>query len=174
MTIRLQELRLDQRELVAGITMDPGQEAFAGGTLDEVFNQIGKPPHGQIPFALFDKTEAVGFLIAREGAALPNWVGRGCMSLHNLRIDARAQGRGYGKAALRLAGQWIARIRPEVTQVMSSVNVRNVPALRLNLACGFAPTGEMIEGRIGRQIVLGVSVERLAAGQPASTSTRSL
>lgn len=174
MTVRLQELALDQRDLVSGITMDPGQEAYAGGTLDAIFQQMRSPPQGQIPFALFDDDDVIGFLLAREGKALPDWVEPGRMSLHSLRIDVLSQGRGYGRTALRLAGQWIIRNRPAVMTVMSSVNIKNTPALRLNLACGFAPTGEMIDGRIGRQIILSVAVARLGTDQVGSRSTNSL
>lgn len=174
MAVRLQELALDQRDLLTGIAMDPGEEAFAGGNLDSIFEQMRTPPQGRIPFALLDGDSVVGFLLAREGAALPDWVGQGRMSLHNLRIDVLARGRGFGQAALRLAGQWIIRKRPAVTHVMSSVNIANTPALRLNLACGFAPTGEMVDGRLGRQIILSVPVARLAEGQAGSRSTRSL
>lgn len=174
MALRLQQLALDQRDLLTGITMDPGEEAYAGGSLDSIFEQMRTPPSGRIPFALFEDDMVVGFLLAREGAALPEWVEPGRMSLHNLRIDLLARGRGFGQSALRLAGQWITRRRPAVTHVMSSVNIGNSPALRLNLACGFAPTGAMVDGRLGRQIILSVPVARLADGQAGSRSTKSL
>jgi len=94
--------------------------------------------------------------------------------LNNLRIDRHLQGRGYAKAAIRLAAQWIARERPAVTHVMSSVNVDNLAAFHLNLSCGLVPTGQIVEGRIGQQRILIAPIQRLCTDQSASTSTRSL
>ncbi|MGO4837744.1 GNAT family N-acetyltransferase, partial [Rhizobiaceae sp. 2RAB30] len=105
---------------------------------------------------------------------LPAWAESGSMTLHNLRIDTRYQGRGYAKAAIRLAAQWIARERPAVTYVMSSVNVANSVAFHLNLACGLTPTGRIVEGRIGHQRIMSGPIERLCSDQSKSTSTRRL
>ena len=96
------------------------------------------------------------------------------MTLNNLRIDTRLQGRGYGKAAIRLAARWIARERPSVSHVMSSVNVVNLAAYKLNLACGLTPTGEIVDGRLGRQRIMSAAIGRLCGDQAGSTSTSSL
>ena len=96
------------------------------------------------------------------------------MTLNNLRIDIGLQGRGYGKAAIRLAARWIAKERPAVTHVMSSVNVNNPAALGLNIACGLTPTGRVVEGLLGRQRIMIAPIERLCSDQPGSTSTKSL
>jgi RimJ/RimL family protein N-acetyltransferase len=119
-----------------------------------------------------DDGTVVGFIVAREGAALPDWAEQDCMTLNNLRIDNRFQGRGYGKAAIRLAAQWIARERPSVTRVMSSVNVDNLPAFQLNVACGFSFSGRTVGGRLGRQKIMIAPIARLCGDQ--SMSTRSL
>lgn len=174
MAVSLRMLGLDEESLVAGIAVDPDKESFSGGPIGGVFDQLRVSPPSQIPFALSDGDRVVGFIVAREDAALPVWAEPGCMTLNNLRIDTRLQGRGYGKAAIRLAARWIARERPAVTHVMSSVNVANVAAFHLNLACGLTPTGRIVEGRIGRQRIMIAPVERLCRDQPGSTSTRSL
>jgi RimJ/RimL family protein N-acetyltransferase len=174
MTAVLREIGLNDEEMVAGIAVDPDTEPYSGGSIAGIFDQLRASPPRQTPFALFDDDRVVGFIVAREDAALPAWAERGCMTLNNLRIDARLQGRGYGKAAIRLAAQWIARERPAVTHVMSSVNVANLAAFHLNLACGLTPTERIIEGRIGRQRIMIAPIERLCGNQPGSTSTRSL
>nr|WP_295466239.1 GNAT family N-acetyltransferase [Mesorhizobium sp.] len=174
MTAVLREIGLNDEALVAGIAVDPDKEPYAGGPIGDIFNELRASPPGQTPFALVDGDRVVGFIVAREDAALPAWAERGCMTLNNLRIDTRLQGRGYGKAAIRLAAQWIARERPAVTHVMSSVNVANLAAFHLNLACGLAPTGRIVEGRIGRQRIMIAPIGRLCGDQPGSTSTRSL
>jgi RimJ/RimL family protein N-acetyltransferase len=172
MAVSLRVLGFDDEALVAGIAVDPDKESYAGGPMGDIFDQLRASPPRQTPFALADGDRIVGFIVAREEAALPVWAEKGCMTLNNLRIDTRLQGRGYGKAAIRLAAQWIARERPAVTHVMSSVNVANLAAFHLNLACGLTPTGRIVEGRIGRQRIMIAPIERLCSDQ--STSTRSL
>jgi GNAT superfamily N-acetyltransferase len=174
MAVSLRMLGLDEEAVVAGIAVDPDTEPYSGGPIGEVFAQLRASPPRQTPFALVDGDRVVGFIVAREGAALPVWAQEGCMTLNNLRIDTRLQGRGYGKAAIRLAAYWIARERPLVTHVMSSVNVANLAAYNLNLACGLRPTGEIVEGRLGRQRIMSAPIERLCGDQAGSTSTRSL
>jgi len=174
MAVSLRVIGLDDEAVVAGIAVDPDKESYSGGPIGGVFEQLRASPPSQIPFALADGDRVVGFIVAREDAALPVWAEKGCMTLNNLRIDARLQGRGYGKAAIRLAARWIARERPAVTHVMSSVNVDNIAAFHLNLACGLMPTGRIVEGRIGRQRIMISSIERLCSDQPGSTSTSSL
>ena len=172
MAVSLRVLGFDDEALVAGISVDPDKESYSGGPMGDIFDQLRASPPRQTPFALADGDRIVGFIVAREEAALPVWAEKGCMTLNNLRIDTRLQGRGYGKAAIRLAAQWIARERPAVTHVMSSVNVANLAAFHLNLACGLTPTGRIVEGRIGRQRIMIAPIERLCSDQ--STSTRSL
>ena len=174
MAVSLRVLSFDDEALVAGIAVDAHKERYSGGPIGDVFNQLRASPPRQTPFALADGDRVVGFIVAREDVALPVWAERGCMTLNNLRIDARLQGRGYGKAAIRLAAQWIARERPAVTHVMSSVNVANLAAFHLNLACGLTPTERIIEGRIGRQRIMIAPIERLCGNQLGSMSTRSL
>ena len=174
MALSLRLLGVDDEAVVAGIAADPDKEVYSGGPIGNVFNQLRASPPRQFPFALFDGDRIVGFIVAREDAALPVWADKGCMTLNNLRIDARLQGRGYGKAAIRLAAQWIARERPAVTHVMSSVNVANVAAFNLNLSCGLTPTGRVVEGQFGRQRIMIAPVERVCSDQPGSRSTRGL
>ena len=172
MAVSLRVLGFDDEALVAGIAVDPDKESYSGGPMGDIFDQLRASPPRQTPFALADGDRVVGFIVAREEAALPVWAEKGCMTLNNLRIDTRLQGRGYGKAAIRLAAQWIARERPAVTHVMSSVNIANLAAFHLNLACGLTPTGRIVEGRIGRQRIMIAPIELLCSDQ--STSTRSL
>ena len=170
----LRAIGLDDQALVSGIEIEPDKEAYSGGNIDDIFERLRASPPRQTPFALLDDDRAVGFIVAREGAALPAWAEKGCMTLNNLRIDRRLLGRGYAKTAVRLAAQWIVRERPAVTHVMSSVNVDNLPSLRLNLACGMTPTGQIVEGPFGRQRLMIAPIERLCSAQAGSTSTRSL
>lgn len=171
MSISLRAIGLDERDVVAGITIEPEAEDYSGGRIDDIFERMRASPPGQLPFALVDGDAVVGFIVVREGAALPVWATSGSMSLHNLRIDRRFRGHGFGRSAMRLVGRWIAKQRPAVTHVMASVNVENLAAIRFNLGCGFLPTGMTVDGRLGLETILIVPVERLGADQPASTNS---
>lgn len=174
MTAILRKIDVGDEALVAGIAVDPDKESYSGGSIAEIFAQLRASPPRQTPFVLVDQNRVIGFIVAREGAALPAWADMGCMTLNNLRIDTTVLRRGHGKTAIRLAAEWIARERPAVRQIMSSVNVDNHAAFRLNLACGFIPTGQIVQGRIGQQRILTAPIENLCSFQPGSTSTRSL
>ena len=165
MVLVLRKIGVSERRVVEGIDMDPEQEAYAGGSIGEVFAKIGKSPEGCHLFALMCDDIAVGFVVAREGTAAPTWVRRGCISLHNLRIDSRMRGRGFGKSAIRLAAQWIRANRPEVVRVLASVNNNNALAMRFNLARGFTPTGATVDGSLGPQTILAASVDTLVRNQ---------
>jgi RimJ/RimL family protein N-acetyltransferase len=171
MSLVLRAIGLNERDLVAAIEVEPDQARFSGGSVDEIFDRMAAVPRGQHPFALADGNNVVGLLVLREADALPGWAEPGCVSLHNFRFDRRFQARGLGRTALRLAGQWVAQARPAVTHVMASINVVNVAALRLALGCGLAPTGRIVEGRIGPEIVMAARTEHLGISHAASTRT---
>ncbi|TIO38089.1 MAG: GNAT family N-acetyltransferase, partial [Mesorhizobium sp.] len=61
---------------------------------------------------------------------------------------------GYGKAAMRLAAQWILTNRPGVDCLMLAVNVRNMTARKVYLRSGFWDTGDTYCGRVGTQNIL--------------------
>lgn len=168
MSMILREIGLDDRHLVDGIDVDPVQADYSGGSVDDIFDRLRASPANQMPFVFASGDSITGFIVLREGAALPDWAETGTISLHNFRLDRRIQGRGIGKTALRLVGEWIAGARPGVSHVFASVNVVNLAALRLSLGTGLTTTGAMVEGRLGPEIVMRAAVERL--GQ----STRSL
>jgi RimJ/RimL family protein N-acetyltransferase len=161
------------RDCVAGIDVDPDQEDFSGGSIDAIFARMRASPPRQHPFALVDGDAVVGFIVLREDAALPDWAAAGCITLHNLRLDRRVQGRALGRSALRLVGQWISDQRPAIAQVMVSINIGNIASLRLALGCGLVPTGAVVGGRLGPELVLRAAVAQLGAphAPPASTSS---
>ncbi|MEO3389040.1 GNAT family N-acetyltransferase [Mesorhizobium sp. CAU 1741] len=170
MTAMLIEIGSDDQDIVAGLAVDPLSEAYAGGSIGDVFDRLRASPPLQTPFALYDEDKVVGFIVLREADALPDWAVQGCITLSNLRIDKQCQGRGYGKLAIRLAARWIMANRPQVTTIMSSVNMANDAALALNAACGFTATGRIVQGLIGRQTILSSPVERLRHEQSAPKS----
>ncbi|MFH1340431.1 MAG: hypothetical protein ABIL01_04325, partial [Pseudomonadota bacterium] len=78
MAVSLRVLGFDDEALVAGISVDPDKESYSGGPMGDIFDQLRASPPRQTPFALADGDRIVGFIVAREEAALPVWAEKGC------------------------------------------------------------------------------------------------
>lgn len=167
MDIALQPLSLSDFSFIAHLHLEPDDEAFAGGSMKAIFDALraSRHPDAEHPFAIVAEDVPVGFLLLREQGALPQWAHQGVVTLHMLRVGRAYQGRGYAKAALTLAADWIARCRPGVRHLMLTVNKRNDRAIALYLQCGFVDTGEVHQGRLGAQIVFSGDVLQLASAR---------
>jgi ribosomal protein S18 acetylase RimI-like enzyme len=166
MKVSLRLLQLDEMASVSGVKLDEGDEDFAGGSMETVFERLkGAPnPHAFHPFLVI-AGKVVGFFMLREGPALPVWAKSDVISLHNFRISKHTQGRGYGAAALVLGARWIAAHRPDVSALMLSVNEENANARGFYTRYGFKDAGIAFEGRLGKELVLSCCVAELAARQ---------
>ncbi len=105
-----------------------------------------------LPFGIYAEGEPVGFLMIGYGCK--DWpeapaIARDNYSLWRLMIDRRHQGKGYGKAALTLALQYI-RTFPAgpATHCWLSYEPENIVARTLYQSLGFAETGEYDSGEI--------------------------
>ncbi|MBB6468575.1 ribosomal protein S18 acetylase RimI-like enzyme [Aminobacter lissarensis] len=162
MKITLKLLRVDEIASVDGIKLDERNEELADGSITTIFERLG----GRLeisschPFLVTVELAPVGFLMLREGQALPSWAKPGEMSLHNFRISRQIQGRGIGTAALALAAVWIAVHRPGSSSLNLSVNEENSSALRFYRRCGFETSGHFV-GRLGMELVLSCDVSQL-------------
>jgi RimJ/RimL family protein N-acetyltransferase len=155
MAVVLKRLVPAELDIVAHLRLGPGEEEFAG-KLETVLETLrtGTSQCSQHPFAILEGDRAVGFLVLKEDPALPAWSSGQVMTLHNFRIGAPYQGKGYGRAGIALAVEWIRLNRPKVERLMLAVNVRNRHARAIYLRCGFANTGALHQGPIGRQAIL--------------------
>ncbi|MDH4989131.1 GNAT family N-acetyltransferase [Aminobacter anthyllidis] len=162
MKITLKLLRFDEIASVDGIELDEHDEEVAGGSMATIFERLS----GRLelsschPFLVTVERTTVGFLMLREGQALPSWANPDAISLHNFRISRQAQGRGIGTAALALAAVWIAVHRPGSSSLTLSVNEENSSALRLYRRFGFQTSGHFV-GRLGTELVLSCDVSEL-------------
>lgn len=163
MKVTLKLLRFDEIALVNGIKLDEHDEDLAGGGMATIYERLRRRPElsSYHPFLVTVGRTTVGFLMLREGQALPSWANPGAISLHNFRIGRKAQGRGFGTAALALAAVWISVHRPGSSTLMLSVNAENASALRLYHRCGFESSGPSFVGRLGTEIVLSCDVSEL-------------
>jgi len=91
------------------------------------------------PHAIYADDEMVGFIMYDVAAD----EGRGYIS--RLMVDARFQGRGYGRAAM---AQVIERLKsvPACREVLTSYVPENKVAGHLYASLGFEPTGEVDHG----------------------------
>lgn len=153
---------------MAAIDIDEGHLAFCGGDAHELFDRLRRSPHRKEihPFLVNRENTTAGFVVLREGSALPVWAPSDVVTLHNLRIGNRFRRQGYGQAAVQTAGRWIAAQRPIVTTVMLSVNLDNEAAIALYLSCGFAPTGAMVSGRIGPECLMQAEISTILGRAP--------
>ncbi len=95
-----------------------------------------------VPLAIYAGDEPVGLVMYNTGPAQDRYM------VMRLMVDARHQGRGYGRAAL---SQLLARFRavPQASEVAISIERGNTVAGRLYLASGFV---EVPSDEVGEQL----------------------
>ncbi len=71
-------------------------------------------------------------------------------------VDRRYQGKGYGRAAMRLLLDRLRTI-PGCDEVAISYEPENDVARRLYASCGFRETGEIIEGETVARLSFGAA-----------------
>lgn len=85
-----------------------------------------------------------------EGPRVP-----GQIELHEVRIDRRAQGNGYGKSFLKALGPYLVATYGNARDVCLTVNVRNPVAYSVYEAGGFVDTGAIYpHGGAGPQHIM--------------------
>ena len=83
----------------------------------------------------------------------------GSLELHEVRIAAAHQGKGYGKQLLASLPSYLSGAYPHWASVCLTVNCRNKSAYNLYLLGGFADTGKIFDGgRSGPQHVMRMSL----------------
>lgn len=150
--ITLHPLGRDGLDRVAHIAVTPQQEPFCG-TIAGHF-QADEPA---CDFHLIARdSRAVGFFkIDRAYAANYHFAAPDELGLRGVMIDAREQGQGTGKAAMRALPPYIGRLYPKARALVLTVNEANPLARAVYLAAGFQDTGALHHGgQIGPQHIL--------------------
>ncbi len=130
------------------------QEDFVATNTESVLEAYVTVTAGGValPFGVYDGETPVGFLMIGYGTNDPDdpSVAKDNYCLWRLMIDADKQGRGYGRAALLLALDYIAS-KPcgEAVSCWLSYEPTNESARRLYRSVGFTETGE----RCGDEVV---------------------
>ncbi|HET8524658.1 MAG TPA: GNAT family N-acetyltransferase [Thermomicrobiales bacterium] len=130
--VRLAPVDAQNWEDVAHLEVRDDQAEFL---TPNVFSIAESKFHPELqPLAIYDGPRLIGFaMYARDPADNNYW-------LYRFMIDRRYQGKGYGKAALRLL---LDRLRelPGCAEVNVGYHRENIAAERLYLALGFEKTG---------------------------------
>jgi diamine N-acetyltransferase len=152
MTMALREITRENWEQCVRLTVAPEQERFVASNAVSLAQSKYEPEW--IPLAVYDD-EMVGFVMygvyRDEGK---HWILR-------VMVDRRFQGRGYGRAAMRLLLDRLRAI-PGCDEVAISYEPENEVARRLYASFGFRETGEVIEGE---------TIARLSFGAVSSPSS---
>ncbi len=132
--------RLDRAHLaeISALEVEESQLPYFAPT-DEIVGEAIRHPD-RVPMAIRAAGELVGFFVFRRDRRDPR-----CWWLAWFMLDRRQQGKGYGKAALRLILAHLAR-REGCRRIRLQVTPGNDAARRLYLRAGFADTGEQVEG----------------------------
>ena len=101
------------------------------------------------PFGIYAGDRMVGYVMVIYDDDIPEY------DIWHMMIDASHQGRGYGRAALRLVLAYIRR-KPfgDSSRVALTCHRENAPALALYRSMGFAPTGQQDEDELELALTL--------------------
>ena len=135
MTVTLQPLTLENWRECSELRVAGEQEEFVAPNLFSIAQSRFEPTW--VPLAIYDDTTMVGFLMYDTAD----------YELVRLMIDHRYQGRGYGRAALRLLLDQFEQKLAFPTASTSYVP-GNTVAERLYLSLGYVMTGEVNDGEI--------------------------
>jgi diamine N-acetyltransferase len=95
--------------------------------------------------AVYADDVPVGFVMLEDPTQLADWIGPAQVGLWRFMIDERQQGRGHGRAALRLVIDHV-RTRPEQTRLRTSCVPGPHSPIGFYERCGFRRTGEVDDG----------------------------
>ena len=117
-----------------------------------------KDDREQLPIAIHDDLgNLVGFLCLHIGSGpeIYGFSGGGYALIRNMSIDDRYQNKGYGAKALNLLFEFVNdEINEKMTSFVLAVNESNVIAQKSYEKAGFERKDKMIEGRLGKLIIM--------------------
>jgi len=144
--LSLVEITPANRAAVEALRVTPAQDAFVAGVAESLVEAAETP--GACPWyrAVYAGETPVGFVMISDDIPPERTEYRGPYFLWRLLIDARGQGRGYGRSALDLVVAYV-RTRPDADRLWTSV----VPGddsspLGFYLGYGFVLTGDVDDG----------------------------
>ena len=143
--IFLREITGANRPEVERLRVTSDQENHVAGVVESLLEAAATPAACPWYRAVYVGDEPVGFVMISDGIpdGHPEYLGP--YFLWRLLIDARWQGRGFGRAALELVVEYV-RTRPNASTLLTSVVPGPASPMGFYLRCGFARTGQVFDG----------------------------
>ena len=143
--IFLREITGANRPEVERLGVTSEQENYVAGVVESLVEAAATPAACPWYRAVYAGDEPVGFVMISDGIpdGHPEYLGP--YFLWRLLIDARWQGRGFGRAALELVVEYV-RTRPNASTLLTSVVPGPASPMGFYLRCGFARTGQVFDG----------------------------
>ena len=148
------------RERLASLAVRQDQTHFVATVAKSYADAAADPASHPRMWGIYAADEPVGFMLLSDGAEpIEEEPGRWPYGLWRLLIDARHQGRGYGRAALDLLVDYVAG-RPGATELYTSAVPGEGSALPFYERYGFVRTGEIDEGEVVLRLGLTAPMRR--------------
>lgn len=146
MSVTLREITPENRAAVEAMVVSPLQVNFVDSVIDSLDEADRTPQAMPRHWAIYAGEEPVGFVMISDNIPPGDPTLVGPYYLWRLLIDHRYQGRGYGRAALRLVVDYV-RGRPGAVEFLTSVAPgTDGSPLGFYLNFGFTATDEYIDG----------------------------
>ncbi len=153
MTVSLQDITKENYKQAIKLKVAPGQEGFVASNVYSIAQSKFFPSFTCL--GIYDDETMVGFLMhGLDDDDGSRWIIR-------LMVEAGLQGKGYGRAAMKLILDQF-RADPDCKKVSISYEPENAVAQKLYASLGFVETGEIEEGEL---------IARLSFEQPVETTT---
>ncbi|MCL2198353.1 MAG: GNAT family N-acetyltransferase [Defluviitaleaceae bacterium] len=148
--ISLREITEENFYECIGMKVSEGQKSFVADNTYSLAEAWLYPKNAR-PFSIYYDETMVGFLMLDVNF---HWHGdKNTCYLWRLMIDENHQGKGYGKAATKLAVQYLKEnINPE--KIKTSFVPSNEVAEKIYKNLGFVPTGEVDDGEIVMELII--------------------
>jgi diamine N-acetyltransferase len=141
--VTLREITPDNEAAVLGLAVEPEQEQTIPSVSESLDEAASSPDAHSWYRAIYAGDQAVGFVMLSFDVPPGRAEYPGRYFLWRLLIDARHQGRGYGRAAVALVID-IVRQSPGGTELFTSTGPGGPSGFYR--ALGFEPTGEWFDG----------------------------
>jgi diamine N-acetyltransferase len=143
--ITLREITGANRLEIERLAVTSDEENYVAGVAESLVEAAATPAACPWYRAVYFGDEPVGFVMISDGIpdGYPEYLGP--YFLWRLLIDARWQGRGFGRAAFELVVEYV-RTRPHARTLLTSVVPGPSSSTGFYLRCGFARTGQVFDG----------------------------
>jgi diamine N-acetyltransferase len=144
----------DNRDVLASLAVRPDQTHFVATVAKSYADAAADAPSHPVMWGIYAADEPVGFMMLSDGAEpIAEEPERWRYGLWRLLIDARYQGRGYGRAALDLLVDYLVT-RPDATELYASAVPGDGSPLPFYERYGFVQTGDVDDGEVVLRLAL--------------------